>query len=69
MLRHPLEAIRCLALDVNCKSKAFSLSHKSCSACACNLSNVLHLYPLSGEYALAEYTEVKAVTIKLSETS
>lgn len=29
---------------------------------------VCALHPLSGEYALTEYTEVKAVTIKLSET-
>lgn len=33
-----------------------------------NPPHVSSLLPLSGEYALAEYTEVKAVTVKLSET-
>lgn len=72
MLTLPLAGIKCRALDENCKSPSLCniypeicLFHTclTCFHCA-----VTSLRPLSGEYALAEYTEVKAVTIKLNET-
>lgn len=72
MLRLPLAAIKCPALDENCKSPSVCDIYPeivlvymclTCLYCA-----VTSLRPLSGEYALAEYTEVKAVTVKLHET-
>lgn len=72
MPRLPLEGIRCQATDESCKNHhcfflfnflqllLFTVHSLICLMCC--------LCPLSGEYALAEYSEVKAVTIKLSET-
>lgn len=72
MLRHPLEGIRCQAMDENCKNHhCFFISHilKFYMLTVYALTSLMCcLYPCSGEYALAEYSEVKAVTIKLSET-
>lgn len=72
MLRLPLAGIKCPASDENCKSPSLCDIYPeifllymclTCLYCA-----VTSLLPLSGEYALAEYTEVKAVTVKLNET-
>lgn len=72
MLRLPLAGIKCLALDENCKNPSlcdiYPETFLLCMCLTCLCCSMTSLRPLSGEYALAEYTEVKAVTIKLNET-
>lgn len=69
MPRLPLEAIRCQAMDESCKKRhSFFTVHNACSVCRHLTILACRLCLLSGEYALAEYSEVKTVTIKLRET-
>lgn len=66
----PLGGIRCQATGESCKNhNCFYYILIMLTAYCSSLTYHVSFHPsISGEYALAEYTEVKAVTVKLSET-
>lgn len=69
MLRPPLVGTRCRALAESCKRPSVSVLGPELLLLYVSDLPLLccHVCPPRGEYALAEYTEVKAVTLKLKE--